>query len=285
NKKIDSMSSVNKKKTPYTLIKPGTLNSHNLRKAPKTSLDSESSDKAPPKMYYALQNARRKGAIFNISKPKEISSVLYAIGSRYELKSESFSDIEEPKHWSPEDIVMCKCMDLTDLMMQQSISLKYTRSNKVKDSLVDDLEAKEVTLDKSIEHHSHVLVEAIKLHKSDIQGSMPAMNKDSFKVLLDIKESYENGTDLMLNKSCEYEREFIKNLNIVLYMISKEDLNNIDNEFMKKIHSHFSTHLSRNKFSFSSGNISFVKIDEETTEADVGEKFIKSFEEITREEE
>ncbi|MCK5788747.1 MAG: hypothetical protein KAH32_07100 [Chlamydiia bacterium] len=262
----------------------GPVKKNSLRKAPKVSVKEKPASEQPLELFYSLQNAKRRGSMFNVDKPDHISDILNTIKYDGISENEGFSNLETLGHWAPTDIVMYGCMLIADIAIQENLALQYkdTTKSKDKDLQENDLKTKKTDPGRNLDHVSKMLIQTVKGHKLEIQKSMSEINKSSLEALSKIKGSYESTLNLNTDPDLEYEREFLKNLNIVLYMISKEDLSNINDSLIENVKSHLSSYLSSKAYSLESENKDFSDRDSAYTEQESKEQFLKTFEEITR---
>ncbi|MCK5788569.1 MAG: hypothetical protein KAH32_06200, partial [Chlamydiia bacterium] len=271
--------------------KSNKMNSEKPVRRLSTAVMKDPSRKASPhiehplKMFHALQLSMKTGNIFNVNQPDQIRGTLNALENFDKSTNQgSLFDNKISQYCSPSEKVVYSCMVLTDLLMQKDLTLQHSAvSNDDTGKAQEDYsETRELAITKDINHVSNILLTTISKHKAHIQGSMLEINKRAYKALSTIKEIYNSDDDLQVDPGLDYEREFLKNINIILYMISKENPDNVNENFIEKIKLHLSTYLSTNTFSSDQENINFVKKDNTITKQQSEESFLKSFEEIVK---
>ncbi|MCK5788748.1 MAG: hypothetical protein KAH32_07105 [Chlamydiia bacterium] len=239
---------------------PASRNSY-ARWNPK---DTDSFREEPLAMFHSLQEALKIGSLYDIHNPGKITPILDKINSiDKEANKGSLFDAKILLYCYPSELLVYQCLIMTELLMQKETVPQHI-TNLDNDIKEDALKVKMAVLDKDIDRISTMLIDTMKNYKQYIKGSMSKLGKESHDALSDIESSYSSMMILDPNTNLEYEKEFLKNLNIILYMVSKEDLNNVDNKLIDAIKAQVSTYLSG-----------------KSSKEDSQNKFIESFRRIT----
>ncbi|MCK5788745.1 MAG: hypothetical protein KAH32_07090, partial [Chlamydiia bacterium] len=166
----------------------------------------------------------------------------------------------------PAEMLIYQCMVVSDLLMQQHNAIRHrSDEDKYQNEFWQD---REEAFERDIYHVSNSMINTLKKYKSQIKDSAKTLRENSYRALLDIKESYEAQGDSIIDTDTEYSEEFLRNLNVILYMASKENFDNIDRNFIGRVKDQISTYCP----------------DEENkmTKLESRAWFLKSFKEITK---
>ncbi|MCK5788571.1 MAG: hypothetical protein KAH32_06210 [Chlamydiia bacterium] len=225
----------------------------------------------PIKMFRSLRRSISTGSIFDVNKPIKIRDALNTLENLGETDSKTgIFDRKVLENCSPAEKIIYESMAMVSLQMQKDQALQHIiqPNSKVK------------SLDNAVTVVTNFLVNTIDRFKVDTKKSMEIINKKSYNALLNIKKSYESGASEQLDPELEYEREFLKNLNIMLYMISKPDSNDVDVNFINDIQSHSPTYLSEGIYSLNRKDPSLVKRSSAITKEESKDAFLAFFEKI-----
>ncbi|MCK5788746.1 MAG: hypothetical protein KAH32_07095 [Chlamydiia bacterium] len=250
----------------------------------KHKLSPRKIDDHARKISKTIEDAMRTGTIFEIGHPGRMILIINLIKDFAKSTSgiSMFND-RVSRYCGPRDMFIYECMIITEILMQKSELLQYDVtgdkcSKGFKDALISD---KENALDDSLKQMSTIILEEIHYDPEEIKALTEEVKNKSYDALSDLKELYEYKHDAEIETEQKYQEEFLRNLNIVLYIISNEDLDNIDKGFIDKIKPHISTYFSDDRKLLLPAALHATRGDNALTKREAQEQFIQSFEDIT----
>lgn len=175
------------------------------------------------KVQNILLGSKNRG-IYSVGYLDRVDSAINTLRNFRSISGGTLLNNELLKDCNYEEMLVYECMVITELLMEGSQS---TQSKKIENDLG---------------YVSDVLITTIKKHKIRIKPIINKIKIESQRVLLAIEELSEtqDNPDIAIDK--KYQAEFIGNLHMILYMISKEDLDNIDKNFIKRVKAQIPTH-------------------------------------------
>ena len=181
----------------------------------------------------------------------------------------------------PVDAVVYESMIITELLMEQSHAAQYKdTSSNTQDSQDNDPKLNhkpsQEDIQTEIDDVSHLLIETLQKNEKKLRNSRIDIKSDTYTALLAIKKIYDTRIESKETIQPTYADEFLKNINVILYMIYKEDFKDIDINFISRIKEHFSTCFSDKE------NVDLVKKDDAITIEQSERSFLKTFKEITK---
>ncbi|MCK5788570.1 MAG: hypothetical protein KAH32_06205 [Chlamydiia bacterium] len=206
------------------------------------------------------------------------SSKLYNVPYAYKLRRtidilKKFQSISEGtilnekvlKYCTPIEELLYESMIITELLMQESFSIQY---KNIHENNPEEAE-------KDLSNIFRLLAKNLKENKERINDPYVNMERNSYGALLSIKELYKSNNSILFSSKPKYTAEFLKNLNIVLYMIYRSDFDNLDKKFISKVRAEFSTYFLNDEHKY------LVKSRHAITAEQSRKAFIKTFKRIT----
>ncbi|MCK5789059.1 MAG: hypothetical protein KAH32_08665 [Chlamydiia bacterium] len=233
----------------------------------------------------ALRDTIKSNKIFDVNNPDSCKSMLTTMRAfNISSSNDSLFNIAISKFCSPTEVFIYECMVITDILMQEDVLSQY-RVAAGPDKLNSQKKEKEIrdtALKKDLDNMSYVILDTIKEHKDVINKQAPMIRKNAYKALSIIKDSYDGKLATGLKTQPTYNEEFLKNLNIVLYMACNDDVSQLDVNFIDNVKKYFSTYFLTNRQFIFQGSINLIKKEPHHTEVDSQIAFVESFKEITK---
>ena len=176
----------------------------------------------------------------------------------------------------PVEELVYECMVIVELSMEQSHATQYKNidNNSTQDSKKDLIKPTEKDLQKEVHYVFNLLIKNLQKNEKKIRTFPMDIEGNTYKTLLNIQRSYISKMNSKLNIQPKYADEFLKNLNIMLYMIHKEDFSSIDRKFIHKFKSQLSTCFSDEE------TVDLVKKDSAVTVEQSQQVFLRNLKKI-----
>ena len=232
------------------------------------------------RIIFTMEDAIKNKKIHDIHNPENITNLLEAIRNcKRSNQGSLFNTTINNRYCNPMEMLTYNCLVITEALMQESFGIQYKADDKNKDDVQDSKKNSaytKATLSKDLELAFSSLLGTIEDNKSHIKTLSDKMKEDSYETLLSMKKLCEDRYDKDLNTNPKYEEEFLKNLNIILYMVSREDLDNVDKNFSKRVKEEICPFFSEKE------NINLIKTELVITERQSQRMFCEAFERITK---
>ncbi|MCK5789092.1 MAG: hypothetical protein KAH32_08835 [Chlamydiia bacterium] len=242
--------------------------------SPNQSMKKQQVMKHASRMIHDIQDIIETKNIHNIHHPYGIREAIDTLKSFESISRKTlFNDKALKCCNNPTEELIYECMVMTELLMQEShgIQHKAIEESNTQSDTEHNFKLTDKDIKRDISSVSTAIKHTLNKNKKELIESLGKIRKSSYLALLIINNIYESQVKSNINTHPKYHEEFIRNLNIILHMVSEKGFNNLDEKSINSLKSQFSTYFSNEE------NVNFTKKDGAITELESRETFIKSF--------